>query len=115
MAMEELGLPQSRAAALLASPSPLADVYKEFCRPGNFLHGCGAGTASSSGPRRRWMPSGNCRSTGTTPPMPREQGDLDLYRASRRANIACKGGHRGVHFGTLRDNRLDKDAAAPGD
>ena len=30
MAMEELGLPQSRAAALLASPSPLADVYKEF-------------------------------------------------------------------------------------
>ena len=30
MAMEELDLPQSRAAALLASPSPLADVYKEF-------------------------------------------------------------------------------------
>ena len=22
-----------------------------------------------SGPRRRWMPSGNCRSTGTMPPM----------------------------------------------
>ena len=30
MAMEELDLPQSRAAALLASSSPLADVYKEF-------------------------------------------------------------------------------------
>ena len=30
MAIEELDLPQSRAAALLASPSPLADVYKEF-------------------------------------------------------------------------------------
>ena len=30
MAMEELDLPQSRAAALLASPSPLADVYKKF-------------------------------------------------------------------------------------
>ena len=30
MAMEELDLPQSRATALLASPSPLADVYKEF-------------------------------------------------------------------------------------
>ena len=30
MAMEELDLPQGRAAALLASPSPLADVYKEF-------------------------------------------------------------------------------------
>ena len=27
MAMDELDLPQSRAAALLASPSPLADVY----------------------------------------------------------------------------------------
>ena len=30
MAMEELELPEAQAAALLASPSPLADVYKEF-------------------------------------------------------------------------------------
>ena len=69
MAMEELDLPQSRAAALLASPSPLADVYKEFSdRETPTWMWCG--TVSSSGPRRRWMPSGNCRSTGTTPPMP---------------------------------------------
>ena len=32
MAMEELGLPQSRAAALLASPSPLADVYARWAK-----------------------------------------------------------------------------------
>ena len=30
MAMEELDLPENQAAALLALPSPLADVYKEF-------------------------------------------------------------------------------------
>ena len=30
MAMEELELPDAQAKALLASPSPLADVYREF-------------------------------------------------------------------------------------
>ena len=33
MAMEELDLPQSRAAALLASPSPLADVCLLYTSP----------------------------------------------------------------------------------
>ena len=64
MAMEELDLPQSRAAALLASSSPLADVYKEFSdRATSYMD-------VVRGPRRRWTPSGNCRSTATTPPMP---------------------------------------------
>ena len=48
MAMEELDLPQSRAAALLASPSPLADVYKEFLT-GKLPTWMWCGTASSSG------------------------------------------------------------------
>lgn len=30
MCMEELELPPEQAAALLSSPSPLADVYKDF-------------------------------------------------------------------------------------
>ena len=77
MAMEELGLPQSRAAALLASPSPLADVYKEFADRDAYA---------------------------------REQGNLDLYRASRRANIACKEAIEASLSEHYRDNRLDRDA-----
>ena len=66
VAMEELDLPQSRAAALLASPSPLADVYKEFSdRETSYMD-----VVRDSIEQRRWTPSGNCRSTGTTPPMP---------------------------------------------
>ena len=40
----------------------------------------------------------------------REQGDLDLYRASRRANIACKEAIEASISEHYRDNRLDKDA-----
>ncbi len=40
----------------------------------------------------------------------REQGDLDLYRASRRANIACKEAIEAAISEHYRDNRLDKDA-----
>ena len=40
----------------------------------------------------------------------REQGDLDLYRASRRANIACKEAIEASISEHYRDNRLGKDA-----
>lgn len=40
----------------------------------------------------------------------REQGDLDLYRASRRANIACKEAIEASISEHYRDNRLDRDA-----
>ena len=58
MAMEELDLPQSRAAALLASPSPLADVYKAFADRENFLHGCGAGQHRAAGRGGTGHPAG---------------------------------------------------------
>ena len=68
------------------------------------------GTVSSSGLRRRWTPSGNCRSTGHDAAYAREQGNLDLYRASRRANIACKEAIEASLSEHYRDNRLDRDA-----
>ena len=40
----------------------------------------------------------------------REQGDLDLYRASRRANIACKEAIENAIAENYRDNRLGGDA-----
>ena len=40
----------------------------------------------------------------------REQGDLDLYRSSHRANIACKEAIEASISEHYRDNRLDRDA-----
>ena len=110
MAMEELDLPQSRAAALLASPSPLADVYKEFAdRETSYMDM--VRDSIEQRPMRRWTPSGNCRSTATTPPMPANS-DLDLYRASRRANIACKEAIEKAISEHYCDNVLHREAVA---
>ena len=48
------------------------------------------GTVSSSGLRRRWTPQRELPLYRHDAAYAREQGNLDLYRASRRANIACK-------------------------
>lgn len=89
MAMEELDLPQSRAAALLASPSPLADVYKEFAdRETSYMdvvRNSIEQRAEAALDAQRELPLYRHDAS-----YAREQGDLDLYRASRRANIACK-------------------------
>ena len=48
------------------------------------------GTASSSGPRRALDAQRELPLYRHDAAYAREQGDLNLYRASRRANIACK-------------------------
>ena len=45
-----------------------------------------------------------------TPPMPANRGDLDLYRSSHCANIACKEAIEASISEHYRDNRLDRDA-----
>ena len=109
MAMEELDLPQSRAAALLASPSPLADVYKEFAdRETSYMDVVRDSIeqrAEAALDAQRELPLYRHDAAHA-----REQGDLDLYRASRRANIACKEAIEASISEHYRDNRLDKDA-----
>ena len=109
MAMEELDLPQSRAAALLASPSPLADVYKEFSdRETSYMDVVRDSIeqrAEAALDAQRELPLYRHDAA-----YAREQGDLDLYRASRRANIACKEAIEASISEHYRDNRLDKDA-----
>ena len=109
MAMEELDLPQSRAAALLASPSPLADVYKEFAdRETSYMDVVRNGIeqrAEAALDAQRELPLYRHDAA-----YAREQGDLDLYRASRRANIACKEAIEASISEHYRDNRLDRDA-----
>ena len=108
MAMEELDLPQSRAAALLASSSPLADVYKEFSdRETSYMDV--VRDSIEQRPMRRWTPSGNCRSTATTPPMPANRRPGFVPGVPPRQH-RLQGGHRGGHSEHYRDNRLDKDA-----
>ena len=109
MAMEELDLPQSRAAALLASPSPLADVYKEFAdRETSYMDVVRDSIeqrAEAALDAQRELPLYRHDAA-----YAREQGNLDLYRASRRANIACKEAIEASLSEHYRDNRLDKDA-----
>ena len=109
VAMEELDLPQSRAAALLASPSPLADVYKEFSdRETSYMDVVRDSIeqrAEAALDAQRELPLYRHDAA-----YAREQGDLDLYRASRRANIACKEAIEASISEHYRDNRLDKDA-----
>ena len=102
MAMEALDLPQSRAAALLASPSPLADVYKEFSdRETSYMDVVRDSIeqrAEAALDAQRELPLYRHDAA-----YAREQGDLDLYRASRRANDIPSnpdgfGGERNLDF-----------------
>ena len=109
MAMEELDLPQSRAAALLASPSPLADVYKEFAdRETSYMDVVRNGIeqrAEAALDAQRELPLYRHDAA-----YAREQGDLDLYRASRRANIACKEAIEEAISENYGNNRLNSQA-----
>ena len=109
MAMEELELPEAQAAALLASPSPLADVYKEFAdRETSYMDVIRDSIeeqAEAALNAQRELPLYRHDAA-----YAREQGDLDLYRASRRANIACKEAIEASLSEHYRDNRLDRDA-----
>ena len=109
MAMEELELPEAQAAALLASPSPLADVYKEFAdRETSYMDVIRDSIeeqAEAALNAQRELPLYRHDAA-----YAREQGDLDLYRASRRANIACKEAIENAIAENYRDNRLGGDA-----
>ena len=94
MEMEELSLPAPLAAALLESPSPMADVYKDFrdMETGHMDHvrECIEGRAERLMEAQR-------EATRSIPLYQQsseyamEHGELDAFRASRKANVACRG------------------------
>ena len=93
MEMEELKLPAPLAAALLESPSPLADVYKDFrdmetSHMDNVLE-CIEGKANSllEAQREATRSIPLYQQSGT---YARDHGELEAFRASRRANVACR-------------------------
>ena len=93
MTMDWLTLPEKQAAILLASPSPLADIFKDFrdMETGHmdYVRECIEGRAESLLEKQReatraiplYQQSGE---------YAREHGELDAFRASRRANEACR-------------------------
>ena len=111
MAMEELDLPQSRAAALLASPFPLADVYKEFAdRETSYMDVVRDSIeqrAEAALDAQRELPVYRHSAV-----YAREHGELDQYRTSQRANIACKEAIEAAISENYRDNRLNGAAVS---
>lgn len=93
MAMEFLELTPPQTAALLKSPFPLSDIYKDFrdMETGHMdnIRECIEGRAENLLEVQR-------EANRAIPLYPqsgeyaREHGELDAFRASRQANIACR-------------------------
>ena len=111
MSMEELTLTEAETRALLLSPSPMAILYDKFSdlETGymDTIRDSIEDTAKDEAKKLRELP---------VYPYPadhaREQGELDAYRASFRANVSCKDAIEAAIRDNYHDNRLD--AAAVG-
>ena len=111
MSMEELTLSEAETRALLLSPSPMAILYDKFSdlETGymDTIRDSVEATAKDEAKKLRELP---------VYPYPadhaRENGELDAYRASFRANVSCKDAIEAAIRDNYHDNRLD--AAAVG-
>ena len=109
MSMEELTLTEAEARALLLSPSPMAILYDKFSdlETGymDTIRDSIEDTAKDEAKKLRELP---------VYPYPadhaREQGELDVYRASFRANVSCKDAIEAAIRDNYHDNRLDTAA-----
>ena len=110
MSMEELTLSEAETRALLLSPSPMAILYDKFSdlETGymDTIRDSIEDTAKDEAKKLRELP---------VYPYPadhaRENGKLDVYRASFRANVSCKEAIEAAIREHYRDNRLDAGAA----
>ena len=109
MSMEELTLSEAETRALLLSPSPMAILYDKFSdlETGymDTIRDSIEDTARDEAKRLRELP---------VYPYPadhaQENGELDAYRASFRANVSCKEAIEAAIRDNYHDNRLDTAA-----
>lgn len=109
MSMEELTLSEAETRALLLSPSPMAILYDKFSdlETGymDTIRDSIEETAKDEAKKLRELP---------VYPYPsdhaRENGELDVYRASFRANVSCKDAIEAAIRDNYHDNRLDTAA-----
>lgn len=117
LSLEYHDLTDAQAEALLKSPSPLGDVFKEFeQRETDYMDNvfdsmvCRANSVIEAEAEQR-------RVLLETPIYPypadhaMERGELEQYQASHQANIACKEAIETAIRDHYHDNRLGKEAA----
>lgn len=105
MAMEELDLSHGQAAALLASPSPLGDLFKDYEKQEtdymDTIRYCLENRAGELLKAQRELPVYQHPVT-----YAQEHDELEAYRASHKANVACKEAIETAIAEHYRDNRL---------
>jgi len=113
-AMEYHDLPAAHAEALLASDTPVADIYSVFEQAESphmdsirsCIESCAESHIRDQAEKLRNLPVYNHSAT-----YAREHGELDAYRASHRANITCRDAIEDAIRDNYRDNRLDDKGA----
>lgn len=115
LSLEYHDLSDAQADALMKSPSPLADVFRDFEKLETShmetVWDCLESRADTILEEQR-------RTLRETPVYPypasyaQEHGELEQYRASNRANIACKEAIESAIREHYHDNQLDSQAAA---
>ena len=101
--MEALDLPTDQTAALLASDFPLADVYQDIR---DVIENWADSVLESQRADTRAIPLYQ-ENAGYA----REHGELDTFRASRKANIACRDAIEAAIREGFDGMRLSHDAA----
>lgn len=115
MSLEYHDLSDAQADVLMKSPSPLADVFQDFeKRETDHMETIWDCLES----RADMLLEEHRRTLRETPVYPfpasyaQEHGELEQYRASNRANIACKEAIEAAIREHYHDNQLDSQAAA---
>lgn len=117
LSLETNDLTDAQASALLQSPSPLGDVFREFEQKEtdymdtvfSSLEGRADAVIQAEAEQRRIL-----RETPVYPypgDYAREHGELEQYRASHKANVACKQAIESAISEHYHDNRLGSEAA----
>lgn len=115
LSLEYHDLSDAQAEALMKSPCPLADIFQDFEKRETdhmeTIWDCLESRADTLLKEQR-------RTLRETPVYPypasyaQEHGELEQYRASNRANIACKEAIEAAIREHYHDNQLDNQAAA---
>lgn len=110
LAMEYHDLTDEQAKALLASPSPLDEIFHDFENIEgdhmDVIQDCIESRANKNIEKQREelrsLPVYTFSAT-----FAKEHGELETYRTSHRANVACKNAIEEAIFSHYRDNRFD--------
>ena len=113
MCMEELELTEAQAKALLTSPTPLADVYKDFEKLETSYMDVIRDTIETRA-NELYQAQEKLKNTPLYPHSAAyayEHGEMAQYNASFQASHACKEAIEQAISRHYRDNRLDAEAA----